>query len=35
MSLLKETKEIDRHSRWSEVKKQLESDPRYKNQLLN
>lgn len=29
-SLLKEHQEIDRHSRWSDVKKRLDSDPRYK-----
>lgn len=29
-SLLKDTETIDRHSEWSEVKKQIDSDPRYK-----
>jgi len=30
LELLKETAELDRHSRWSDVKKKLDSDPRYK-----
>lgn len=30
MDLLREHSEIDRHSRWSEVKKKLDSDSRYK-----
>jgi len=30
MELLKETTDLDRHSRWSDVKKKLDSDPRYK-----
>ena len=30
MALLKETEAIDRHSHWSEVKKTVDSDPRYK-----
>ena len=29
MKLLKETSGLDRHSRWSEVKKKINSDPRY------
>jgi len=28
--LLKETTELDRHSRWTDIKKKLDSDPRYK-----
>jgi len=28
--LLKETSEIDRHSRWSDIKRKIDSDPRYK-----
>uniref|UniRef100_A0A0A9Z774 Transcription elongation regulator 1 n=4 Tax=Lygus hesperus TaxID=30085 RepID=A0A0A9Z774_LYGHE len=28
--MLKETPDIDRHTRWSEVKKKMDSDPRYK-----
>lgn len=31
MKLLKEHSEIDRHSRWSDVKKKLDSDSRYAN----
>ncbi len=30
LALLKETEAIDRHSHWSEVKKSIDSDPRYK-----
>jgi len=30
LELLKETSDLDRHSRWSDVKKKLDSDPRYK-----
>jgi len=30
LELLKETTDLDRHSRWSDVKKKLDSDPRYK-----
>ncbi|KAK9509007.1 hypothetical protein O3M35_006424 [Rhynocoris fuscipes] len=30
MNLLKESDEVDRHSRWGDVKKKLDSDPRYK-----
>uniref|UniRef100_A0A1B6G3D6 FF domain-containing protein n=1 Tax=Cuerna arida TaxID=1464854 RepID=A0A1B6G3D6_9HEMI len=30
-SLLREHSEIDRHSRWSDAKKRVDSDPRYKN----
>ena len=30
MALLKETEAIDRHSHWSEVKKTVDADPRYK-----
>ena len=30
MALLKESPDVDRHSRWSEVKKKLDGDPRYK-----
>lgn len=30
ITLLKETSGLDRHSRWSETKKKLDSDPRYK-----
>ncbi|XP_014259176.1 transcription elongation regulator 1-like isoform X1 [Cimex lectularius] len=30
ITMLKESSEVDRHSRWSEVKKKLDSDPRYK-----
>ena len=30
MQLLKETTEIDRSSRWSEIKKKIDSDSRYK-----
>jgi len=30
MELLKETTDLDRHSRWSDIKKKLDSDPRYK-----
>ena len=30
LELLKETTELDRHSRWTDVKKKLDSDPRYK-----
>lgn len=29
--MLREHSDIDRHSRWSEVKKRLDSDPRYKS----
>lgn len=29
MKLLKETSGIDRHSRWSDIKKKISSDPRY------
>ena len=29
LKLLKETEGIDRHSRWSEIKKKINSDPRY------
>lgn len=29
-SLLKESPDVDRHSRWGEVKKKLDSDQRYK-----
>lgn len=29
MKLLKETSGIDRHSRWSDIKKKINSDPRY------
>lgn len=29
--MLKEHKEIDRHSRWVDVKKKVENDSRYKN----
>ena len=28
--LLKETSEIDRHSRWSDIKRKIDSDSRYK-----
>jgi len=28
--LLKETTELDRHSRWTDIKKKLDEDPRYK-----
>lgn len=30
-SLLKESPDVDRHSRWGDVKKKLDSDPRYKS----
>lgn len=30
ISLLREQSDIDRHSRWSEAKKKIDSDPRYK-----
>jgi transcription elongation regulator 1 len=30
MQLLKETTEIDRQSKWSDIKKKIDSDPRYK-----
>ena len=30
IQLLKETSGLDRHSRWSETKKKMDSDPRYK-----
>jgi len=30
MQLLKDTTEIDRTSRWSEIKKKVDSDSRYK-----
>lgn len=30
IQLLKETSDIDRHSRWSETKRKIDSDPRYK-----
>lgn|SRR6218665_1217629 len=30
MQLLKETTDLDRQSKWSDVKKKLDSDPRYK-----
>jgi len=30
LELLKGTSDLDRHSRWSDVKKKLDSDPRYK-----
>ena len=30
LELLKATSGLDRHSRWSETKKRLDSDPRYK-----
>lgn len=30
MNLLKESDDVDRHSRWGDVKKKLDSDPRYK-----
>lgn len=30
LALLRETSEIDRHSRYSEIKKKIDSDPRYK-----
>ena len=30
MQLLKETSIIERNSRWSEIKKKIDSDPRYK-----
>lgn len=30
-NLLREHPEIDRHSRWGEAKKRLDSDPRYKS----
>uniref|UniRef100_A0A069DXB0 Putative transcription factor n=1 Tax=Panstrongylus megistus TaxID=65343 RepID=A0A069DXB0_9HEMI len=30
LNLLKESDDVDRHSRWGEVKKKLDSDPRYK-----
>lgn len=30
MQLLKETTIIERNSRWSEIKKKIDSDPRYK-----
>jgi len=30
LELLKETTDLDRHSRWSDVKKKLDSDARYK-----
>lgn len=29
-NLLKESPDVDRHSRWGDVKKKLDSDPRYK-----
>lgn len=30
IQLLKDTSEIDRHSRWSDIKRKIDSDPRYK-----
>lgn len=30
MQLLKETSDIDRQSKWSDIKKKIDSDPRYK-----
>lgn len=30
IQLLKETSEIDRHSRWSDIKRKIDSEPRYK-----
>jgi hypothetical protein len=30
ISLLKDTSDIDRHSRWSDIKRKIDSDPRYK-----
>lgn len=30
MQLLKETADIDRQSKWSDIKKKIDSDPRYK-----
>ena len=30
IQLLKETTEIDRHSRWSDIKRKIDSEPRYK-----
>lgn len=30
IQLLKETSDLDRHSRWSETKKRIDSDSRYK-----
>jgi transcription elongation regulator 1 len=30
IALLREHADIDRHSRWSDVKKRLDMDPRYK-----
>ena len=30
IQLLKDTSDIDRHSRWSDVKRKIDSDPRYK-----
>lgn len=30
LQLLKDTSDIDRHSRWSDVKRKIDSDPRYK-----
>ncbi|OWF46304.1 transcription elongation regulator 1-like [Mizuhopecten yessoensis] len=30
LALLKETSDIERHSRWSEIKRKIDSDPRYK-----
>lgn len=30
IQLLKETSDIDRHSRWSEIKRKIDSDSRYK-----
>ncbi|XP_026470923.1 LOW QUALITY PROTEIN: transcription elongation regulator 1-like [Ctenocephalides felis] len=31
LMMLREHKDIDRHSRWADVKKKVENDPRYKN----
>ena len=30
LALLKETTDIDKHARWSDVKRKIDSDPRYK-----
>ena len=30
LALLKETTEIDKHTRWSDIKRKIDSDPRYK-----
>ncbi|KAL1115966.1 hypothetical protein AAG570_005461 [Ranatra chinensis] len=30
VTMLRETPEVDRHSRWSDIKKRLDADPRYK-----